>query len=111
MKTTLVTDLHGQLLFFWCPACQTHHAPRVSGGPGPLWTWNGDRDRPTVQPSIRVEGVESVTDAQLERIRAGEPFEPVPLRCHLFLTDGRIQYLGDCTHARAGQTIDLEEMP
>ena len=27
--------------------------------------------------------------------------------CHSFITDGRIQYLGDCTHPLAGQTLDL----
>ena len=111
MKTDLVTDATGQLLFFWCPACATHHAPRVSGTSGPVWTWNGDRDRPTVQPSIRVEGVQWVSDADLARIRAGEAFDPAPLRCHLFLSDGRIQYLGDCTHALAGQIVELEEIP
>jgi hypothetical protein len=29
--------------------------------------------------------------------------------CHLFVTDGRIQFLGDCTHALAGQTVDLPD--
>jgi hypothetical protein len=27
--------------------------------------------------------------------------------CHSFVTDGRIQFLGDCTHALANQTFDL----
>lgn len=27
--------------------------------------------------------------------------------CHSFVTDGCIQYLGDCTHRLAGQTVDL----
>jgi hypothetical protein len=27
----------------------------------------------------------------------------------LFVTDGRIQFLGDCTHALAGQTVDLPD--
>jgi len=29
--------------------------------------------------------------------------------CHSFVTDGNIQYLGDCTHELAGQTIELPE--
>ncbi|MNJ76318.1 hypothetical protein D3C77_735750 [compost metagenome] len=29
--------------------------------------------------------------------------------CHSFVTDGRSQYLTDCTHALAGQTVDLPE--
>ena len=31
--------------------------------------------------------------------------------CHSFVTDGRIQFLADCTHALAGQTVDLPEWP
>ncbi|WP_241754456.1 hypothetical protein [Cupriavidus basilensis] len=31
--------------------------------------------------------------------------------CHSFVTDGRIQFLGDCTHALAGQTVPLAEFP
>jgi hypothetical protein len=30
--------------------------------------------------------------------------------CHSFVTDGKIQYLSDCTHAMAGQTVDLLEI-
>jgi hypothetical protein len=28
-------------------------------------------------------------------------------RCHSFVTDGRIQFLGDCTHHPVGQTVPL----
>ena len=28
----------------------------------------------------------------------------------IFVTDGKIQFLGDCTHALAGQTVDLPDM-
>lgn len=34
---------------------------------------------------------------------------PVPYTCHSFVTDGRIQFLGDCTHSLAGQTVDLPD--
>ena len=33
------------------------------------------------------------------------------MACHTFVTDGRIQFLGDCTHALAGQTVDLPDWP
>jgi hypothetical protein len=29
--------------------------------------------------------------------------------CHSFVTDGRIQFLSDCTHELAGQTVDLPD--
>jgi hypothetical protein len=31
--------------------------------------------------------------------------------CHSFVVDGRIQFLGDCTHHLAGQTVDLPPWP
>ena len=31
--------------------------------------------------------------------------------CHSFVTDGRIQFLGDCTHKLAGQTVNIPEWP
>ena len=31
--------------------------------------------------------------------------------CHHFIRDGKIQFLGDCTHALRGQTVDLPDIP
>jgi hypothetical protein len=41
--------------------------------------------------------------------RTGQESEFKCSVCHSFVTDGRIQFLGDCTHALAGQTVDLPE--
>ncbi|MNR55162.1 hypothetical protein D3C85_1754830 [compost metagenome] len=41
---------------------------------------------------------------------APESFESVPTVCHSWVTDGKIQFLHDCTHALAGQTIALEDV-
>jgi len=30
--------------------------------------------------------------------------------CHSFITDGKIQFLSDCTHHLAGQTVDLNDI-
>jgi hypothetical protein len=27
--------------------------------------------------------------------------------CHSYIRNGRIEFLPDCTHARAGQTVDI----
>ena len=31
-------------------------------------------------------------------------------RCHSFVREGRIEFLGDCTHAMVGQTVDLPDI-
>ena len=90
---------------FWCPGCDQAHGITYAGGAP--WTWNGDLERPTFTPSVLVKfhGYPHGIDP------AGEVQKPGPQVCHSFVTDGRIQFLDDCTHALAGQTVDLPEWP
>jgi len=69
------------------------HALNVDHPARPRWTWNGDLVRPTFSPSLLVTW------------EWGE--ERTKKVCHSFIRDGRIQFLGDCTHAQAGRTVDL----
>jgi hypothetical protein len=98
---------------FWCPGCTELHQVAV-GGAGPCWGFNGDYDRPTFEPSVLVRG------HRLERDAAGkwtgewlrdDAGSLVPQVCHSFVRNGRIQFLGDCTHALAGQAVDLQPPP
>lgn len=91
----------GNGLMFWCPGCNGPHRIQHGDGPGPRWGWNGDAERPTFTPSVLV------TYDGGDAGREGAP----PKVCHSYVTDGRIQFLGDCTHALAGQTVDLAEWP
>ena len=74
---------------FFCPGCRCNHWFKTDGK-GACWTWNEDFDNPTVSPSI-------LTWTQ-------------DTRCHSFVKSGKIQFLNDCTHDKAGQTVDMEEM-
>ncbi|TXN79295.1 DUF6527 family protein [Methylobacterium sp. WL8] len=86
----------GGLLLFWCPGCASAHSVNVSPG---RWGFNGDHERPTFTPSVLVT---------YNGDDAGKDGAP-PAICHSFVTDGQIQFLGDCTHALAGQTVPLPE--
>jgi hypothetical protein len=45
-----------------------------------------------------------------DKIARGEVVQKkVPKICHSFITDGRIQFLGDCTHRLAGQTVPIPD--
>lgn len=113
MKTDLMKGPKPTLMF-WCQACQTHHAVpvRYAGDDGDTgWTWNGDREHPTLTPSLLTRGTVPLTDAQADKVLAGERIEPAPLVCHLFLTDGMIHYLADSTHVLAGLQHPLEDLP
>jgi len=103
----VLRTLEGNLLAFFCPDCQCTHHVRVAPHPH-AWGFNGNYEAPTFTPSVLVEGVERLTDEQYARIMAGEKIEPKPTRCHSSVTDGSIQYFGDCTHAMRGRTIQLQ---
>lgn len=91
-----------EMVHFWCPGCDDAHQIAVG-----TWSWNGDLDRPTFSPSVLVKGFGYSREPEV----GGPPVAPGPKVCHSFVTDGRIQFLGDCTHTLAGQTVDLPEWP
>ena len=101
-----VIHLQGGQAFFHCPGCECAHAPRVEGN-HPVWQFNGDLVKPTFSPSILVRGTERLTDAEHSAVMNGVAIEPRPLICHSFVRDGKIEFLGDCTHGLKGQTVDL----
>lgn len=110
---TIVATQAESMVFFRCPGCDDSH--RVFVHPTEGWTWNGDLESPTFSPSILVRanyGDPPVTPENLEQWRR-EPWEQrtVERVCHSFVTDGRIQFLTDCTHALAGQTVELPPWP
>jgi hypothetical protein len=105
-------------LMFWCQGCGMAHQIQHGVGNGPRWTWNGSLHKPTFQPSVLVQW-DTLSPAARQRNRefyaangrymtnAELPYDEHHV-CHTFVTDGRVQYLGDCTHALAGQTVDLQ---
>lgn len=106
----------GVQLRFWCPGCEMAHGVGIGSGPAPRWTYNGNPEKPTFAPSILVRydhWTPPATDPGIaEKIRSGAIKQTqVHDVCHSFVRDGRIQFLGDCTHKLAGQTVDLPDFP
>lgn len=101
---TKLRSVEGGGLMFWCPGCDGAHMVRVGQGEGPRWGWNGSGDAPTFSPSINVtyDGPDAGQDQGDGRLAPASV-------CHSFVADGRIQFLGDCTHALAGQTVALPD--
>ena len=54
----------------------------------PNWSWNGSVEAPTLRPSL-------LTNKDTDR------------RCHVWVTDGKVQFLNDTKHDLKGQTIPL----
>lgn len=107
MGTRGVLRLADELVGFWCPGCAEFHYINVVANCRPCWTFDGNYDAPTFSPSILVTGVRRMTEDEYQRVRAGERIEFTPRVCHSFVRAGRIEFLGDCTRALAGQTLPL----
>lgn len=90
-KLLEMSENHGSFMFH-CPGCEHAHifdTVRKIYTNG-VWTFNGDREKPTFRPSLLVTSPGFV--------------------CHSFVTDGQIQFLGDCTHHLAGVTVAMVEI-
>lgn len=100
-------SIEGEGYSHWCPACLQMHI-FTSG-----WSFDGNLECPTFNPSMRISGVKTIKvkgewTGEWERDAGGNP---IPFTCHYFLHSGKIQYLSDCTHEMAGQTVDLPDLP
>jgi hypothetical protein len=119
MLSPVLRDMGNGYLAFWCAGCEESHVIRVrqADGERPSWTYNGDPRRPTFSPSIKVTSGHYVSGWQgptcycNSKAPDGEDWGFTCGICHSFVTDGRIRFLGDCTHNLAGQTIDLQPFP
>lgn len=78
-----------EYLSFWCPACQGWHSVNSS------WSWNMSLCSTTINPSIKVTGVNEQGNQTI---------------CHLYVRDGWLEYLGDCTHQMANQKIKMSDV-
>lgn len=110
----ILRSVEGGGLMFWCPGCNGAHMVTVGDGPGPRWGYNGDPAKPSFTPSILIQTGHYVPGQEGGQCycnwdrRDQDDFADLKCSvCHSFVTDGRIQFLGDCTHHLAGQTVDL----
>lgn len=87
-------ELGNKQALFICPGCGDGHAIHIEGKGVPVWGFNNNLEKPTFTPSILV--------------RSGN--EDGPTICHSFVTDGKIRFLGDCTHSFNNQTLPLKKI-
>ena len=94
---------------FWCPGCSEAHAiwTRKRNHLGAIWSFNNDLLKPTFNPSLLIRSKRPVTGEEYQRIMARENLNIPDRVCHSYIRDGRIQFLADCTHALAGQTVPM----
>jgi hypothetical protein len=77
------------------------------------WSFNGNLEKPTFTPSFKHEGLQRVFvngnwTGEWKRDASGNT---IPYICHYILTDGQLQFQGDCTHGLNGKTVPLPLLP
>lgn len=98
-------------LEFYCPGCHEAHAVSIhpSG-----WSWDENPTTPTIAPSIKVSSLKLLKDENYRWtggwVRDAQG-KTIPTLCHSYISEGEIQFLADCTHALANQTVPLPAWP
>jgi hypothetical protein len=92
---------------FWCPGCDDVHMVNND-----LWQVDDFIYGLTIRPSVLVYERQKLINEDLEgeALLAPSNITQAP-RCHSFVTDGHIQFLGDSTHHLAGTTVPLPPLP
>lgn len=93
-KKFYIADDDKSRLYFFCPGCECDHMIQIEGAKsGPVWKFDNNYERPTITPSIRT-------------------FDPNTNKtiCHFYINGGQIQYLNDCVHRYAGQSVEMKDI-
>lgn len=79
-------------LQYFCPGCGFIHGVSPT-----MHKWNGNVDSPTFTPSLLL----TYPDQEKGRYT-----------CHSFMTNGKMDFLDDCTHSLRGQKgVEVPEFP
>lgn len=105
----------------WCPGCNEVHQFKVAPATSPVWSFNGDFERPSFSPSMLIYVTHTEDDDE-------KPL-PTPRRetlCHYFIKTGAemrdrepgldpnksyIDFCGDSPHALSGKVVELPDWP
>jgi hypothetical protein len=118
MLSSVLTEVQPGSVAFWCPGCNVAHHLLVSGAAA-VWGFDGNADAPTFTPSVLIRSGHYVSGQEgklcwctyEERTGRKLPAHVGCSVCHSFVVAGRIQFLDDCTHSLAGQTVALPDWP
>lgn len=116
LLSPILAELSPNCIQWWCPGCEeNHHVPVApEDNPGSAWSYNGNHDKPTLKPSVLVRGghysplwKKDTSCYCNSKAPDGSEWGFKCKQCHVFITDGQISYLSDCSHHLAGQIVDM----
>jgi len=126
-----------RICWLWCPGCSQMHPVHIPAPDGarpnrPTWEWDGNVEQPTFSPSLLCySSAHLCGDEHLVPCAGGEcghlghrvledgslavggphTADPAWGNCHSFIRAGRWEFLSDCAHELAGQTVPLPPIP
>lgn len=118
VKVNNIKGLPGvRIAYFRCPGCDEVHGVNVglvNLHCPVVWQFNEDVEKPTFSPSLLIRSGHFVPGQEGRQCWCSydwEEKEPVfsCSVCHSFVNNGQIQFLSDCTHKLAGQTVELPD--
>lgn len=106
-------------IWWHCEGCGHRHMIPIrhgkhEGAPTP-WGFNSNLEKPTITPSVLNRWGKYADPTFEEPIQEPNEMTMDPNFswsgiCHIFITDGMVQFLSDCTHKMAGKTIPLPDI-
>jgi len=94
---------NGENLVFYCPGCKHVHVVPVKGTAQRAWKFNFDLEKPTLSPSVL-----NRTGSFAQPGFIDPPGIP-PTICHLFVNNGVIEFLSDCTHEFKSRKVEIPD--
>ena len=113
--STKLVSISGGRVGYWCPGCHTAHHISVEGDRA--WQWNRNVDLPSFSPSILVttghylQGHNSEDGCWCTYRQTHPECDVECVRCHAYVTQGKIHFLSDCSHPLKDQIVDLPDYP
>lgn len=115
-EITAKLRISGNMILYWCQGCEEAHSIRY--GAEETWQWDGNRENPTFSPSVLIRSGHYCTTHKpggpcwcTYRDRLGKPAHFKCQQCHTFIRNGMVEFLPDCSHQYAGQTLPLPDLP
>ncbi len=111
-KCVRIDNQRGDEYMFYCPGCQSLHSMTVNGfvnSCGASWTFNGDVERPTFSPSLKVTWDEYGNNPNYKD-GMDEKLKYIIIKshnCHSFINNGMMSFCGDSTHKHANKTLEI----
>ena len=90
-----------EILTIWCPGCKDLHQVFPSSMP---------KQRAS-DPRWQIHSINPLTISPSLLVTCRYGGEAQERRCHSFIKNGKWQFLSDCTHELAGQTVPMAKIP